>query len=80
MVTCIHPYRFAELVTTATQAVFNHIAHELRLQFLRTTLSTDVQCTLEGCQFLIPRRKMHEGNLALPERGPHDPPAFAVPL
>src|SRR5208283_2544325 len=57
--------------------VCQHVAHELRLQLLGASFSTDRENTFQSRQLFVPGREMHHGNLIILDRTPHDPPVIA---
>src|ERR1700688_3235274 len=63
------------LATISTFALTQNATHELRLQFLRATLATNVDRTFPHRQAFVPRREMHLGHIVLANRTPHHPPA-----
>src|ERR1700686_5364972 len=64
------------LATISTFALTQNATHELRLQFLRATLATNVDRTFPHRQAFVPRREMHLGHIVLANRTPHHPPAI----
>ena len=71
--------RLASL-TASPRPIGQHVAHELRLQFLRASLAAYVQRALLHRELFIPGRQMHDGMLEVVKRTPHDPPAVARPF
>ncbi len=65
------------LYANLIQSIVQHIAHELRLQFLGAKFSANVQRSFALGQFLAPTSKIEDGRPVLFDRGPHDPPAVA---
>jgi len=77
------PRRFSRRQFSAAgpaRTIREHIVHELRLQFLRASLAAHMQRAFLHRQPFVPRRQMHQRNLGIAERAPHDPPAVAGAL
>ncbi len=65
------------LAATSSCPVLQKVAHELRLQFVSTTLATNMHRAFLHCQFFVPWRQMHHRHCVIAKRAPHDPPAVA---
>src|SRR5208282_1225449 len=65
------------LTATSPRPALQHIAHELRLQFLRTPLATNMHRAFLHRQFFVPRGEMHHRHSIIANRAPHHPPAVA---
>jgi hypothetical protein len=62
------------------RTICQHVAHKLRLQFLRASFSADVEGPFQNGEFFVPWRKMHHRKAVITKRTPHDPPSVTRTL
>ncbi len=72
--------RTVRLAAVSSRTALDHIAHKLRLEFLRAALAANMHSALAHRQFFVPRCQMHYRMAVVVNRTPHHPPALASAL